>query len=62
MDCVIEPTRDAVWQREAALKMENKDQILRMAQAMTEFERRPRVDPLRRRGGDGRQVRALPPR
>ncbi len=30
LDCVMEPTREAVWERQESLKMENKDQILRM--------------------------------
>jgi type I restriction enzyme M protein len=30
LDCVMEPTREAVWERQDTLKMENKDQILRM--------------------------------
>lgn len=31
LDCVMEPTRQAVWDRYAALKMTNKDQLLKLA-------------------------------
>ncbi|GLH99799.1 type I restriction-modification system subunit M [Phytohabitans aurantiacus] len=31
LDCVMAPTREQVWERDAALKMANKDQLLRIA-------------------------------
>jgi type I restriction enzyme M protein len=31
LDCVMEPTRQAVWDRDATLQMANKDQLLRIA-------------------------------
>jgi type I restriction enzyme M protein len=31
LDCVMEPTRQAVWDRDASLKLTNKDQMLKLA-------------------------------
>ncbi len=31
LDCMMEPTRRAVWDRNAALKLANKDQLLKIA-------------------------------
>lgn len=31
LDCVMAPTRNAVWDRDASLKLTNKDQMLRLA-------------------------------
>jgi len=31
LDCVMAPTREAVWQRDAASKLQNKDQVLKLA-------------------------------